>query len=122
MVTLDEHGQDEMRVTLAHYAFEHFDQQPRFVYFYPVVFSGWDGTAFLDIHHQGEVLKARLSTFFFGGVLYMGSSLDGQLYPHGIAGSDVAFLEANESSFGHSMNGAPDIHREGYGLYMIRPR
>ena len=108
-------------VKLAKYSFEQFEQWPRFVYFFPAVFSDWKGTAFLDIHHQGEVLKARIATDFFGGIIYTGNSIDGQIYPRIRAGSDVAFLEVNESSFGHSPDGKPDIHRVGLGLYVIRP-
>lgn len=89
--------------------------------FLPCGFSDWKGTAFLDILHQGEVLKARIATDFFGGIIYTGNSIDGQIYPRIRAGSDVAFLEVNESSFGHSPDGKPDIHRVGLGLYVIRP-
>ena len=108
------------QVKLAHYSFQTFDEWP-YINIVPVVPADWHGTAYIDITHQGEVLRVRVPTFFFGGVLYFGSSIDGQIYPHGPTGSGLSFIEVGESSFLMDSMG-PDIHREGLGLYVIRPR
>ncbi len=109
-------------ITLAHYTFESFDQWPRFVYFFPMVYTDWEGEAYLDITHGGEVLRARIPTFFSGGFLYLGSSIDGQIYPRKPDGGDIAFLEVTESSFTLSAMTGQETHRKGLGLYVIRPR
>jgi len=109
------------QVTLAHYQFQTHDEWVKMTMVGPIILSDWEGMAYLDIPHQGEVLHARVPTVFFGGVLYLGSSLDGQIYPCGPTGSGLRFIEVDESSFGMRSDG-PDIHREGLGLYVIRPR
>jgi len=108
-------------VTLAHYRFQTYDAWPKMTIIGPMILSDWQGMAYLDIAHQGEVLRARMPTFYFGGVLYLGGSIDGQIYPRGPSGSGLGFIEVDESSFGMRTDG-PDIHREGLGLYVIRPR
>ena len=108
------------QVVLAHFRFQTFEAWP-YMNIVPVVPVDWQGVAYLDIAHQGEVLRARVPTFFFGGVFYAGSSIDGQIYRRGPTGSGLGFVEVDESSFGMNSMG-PDIHREGLGLYVIRPR
>lgn len=109
------------QVALAHYQFQTLDEWVKMTMVGPIILSDWQGMAYLDIAHQGEVLRARVPTGFFGGVLYSDSNIDGQIYPRGATGSGLGFIEVDESSSIRRGNG-PDIHREGLGLYVIRPR
>lgn len=109
-------------VKLTAFRLDSFSTWPYFYYFFPVVPFDWDATGFFELSHMGTVFQFRLPTDFYGGFAYLGSNKDLQLYYYRpITGTDVAFLAVAESSYSSPIDG-PDIHRTGYGLYVLRPK
>lgn len=110
-------------IELVHYQFRDFVNWPYMYYFIPVIPSEWYGTAYILISHLGDEFRLKIPTNFSGGFLYSRRNIDGQIYlrqrPNGAGG--LTFLQVDESSYTRDMNGN-ETHREGYGLYLFRPK
>ena len=111
------------RLDLVGFEFTEFAEWPYLHYFIPVIPFDWKGIGYFRLTHNGEPIHFQLPTDFFGGFLYLTHNLDGQLYlaERQSERSDVAFLTVAETAYHQGMDGR-EIHREAYGIHVIRPR